>query len=129
MGAAAFSPSGYWVASGDEAGFLRVWSWDHPGHLLKVEVQVFAGAIKDVQWDGESKRIVAVGDGKGILSKCVMWDTGGPRRPHRGARSPRRASSGDVFLDARRERATPRRASRDVSLPFDQGERPLDEQP
>mmetsp|Transcript_28316 Transcript_28316/g.84777 ORF Transcript_28316/g.84777 Transcript_28316/m.84777 type:complete len:609 (+) Transcript_28316:152-1978(+) len=76
VGAAAFAPNGYWVASGDEAGFLRVWSWDHPEHLLKVEVQVFAGAVKDVQWDGESKRIVVVGDGKGVLSKCVMWDTG-----------------------------------------------------
>jgi WD40 repeat protein len=76
VGAAAFSPSGYWVASGDAAGFLRVWAWDNPEHILKVEVQVFAGAIKDVQWDGESKRIVAVGAGSNIKAKCIMWDTG-----------------------------------------------------
>ena len=76
VGAAAFSPNGYWVASGDAGGFLRVWSWDNPEHILKVEVQVFAGAIKDLQWDGESKKIVVVGDGKGVVAKCVMWDTG-----------------------------------------------------
>ena len=76
VGAAAFSPNGYWVASGDAGGFLRVWSWDNPEHVLKVEVQVFAGAIKDLQWDGESKKIVVVGDGKGVVAKCVMWDTG-----------------------------------------------------
>lgn len=72
----AFSPNGYWVASGDEAGFLRVWSWDNPEHVLKIEVQVFAGAIKDLCWDGESKKIALVGDGKGVVAKCVVWDTG-----------------------------------------------------
>ena len=63
VGAAAFAPNGFWVASGDANGFLRVWAWDNPEHILKVEVQVFAGAIKDIQWDGESKRIVVVGAG------------------------------------------------------------------
>ena len=76
VGAAAFAPNGFWVASGDAAGFLRVWAWDNPEHILKVEVQVFAGAIKDVQWDGESKRIVVVGAGSNVKAKCVMWDTG-----------------------------------------------------
>ena len=76
VGAAAFAPNGFWVASGDANGFLRVWAWDNPEHILKVEVQVFAGAIKDVQWDGESKRIVVVGAGSNIKTKCVMWDTG-----------------------------------------------------
>mmetsp|Transcript_2155 Transcript_2155/g.6584 ORF Transcript_2155/g.6584 Transcript_2155/m.6584 type:complete len:636 (+) Transcript_2155:548-2455(+) len=76
VGACAFAPNGYWVASGDSAGFLRVWSWDNPDHILKVEVQVFSGAIKDLQWDGESKRIAVVGDGATLRCKCVMWDTG-----------------------------------------------------
>lgn len=73
---ARFSPNGYWVASGDEGGFLRVWSWDNPEHVLKLECQVLAGAILDLDWDPESKRIVVCGDGKGVVSKCVMWDTG-----------------------------------------------------
>ena len=72
VGCAAFSPNGYWVASGDANGFLRVWSWDNPEHILKVEVQVFAGAIKDLAWDGESKRICVVGDGKGQGRKRVI---------------------------------------------------------
>ena len=60
---AKFSPTGFWVASGDASGRVRVWSWDHPEHLLKVEIQVMACAVKDIDWDPESKRIVAVGDG------------------------------------------------------------------
>uniref|UniRef100_A0A7S2S063 Anaphase-promoting complex subunit 4 WD40 domain-containing protein n=1 Tax=Rhizochromulina marina TaxID=1034831 RepID=A0A7S2S063_9STRA len=73
---AKFSPNGYWVASADESGKVRVWSWDNPEHTLKVEVAVFAGRIIDLDWDADSKRIVAVGDGKTISAKCFMWDTG-----------------------------------------------------
>lgn len=73
---AKFSPNGYWVASGDASGKVRVWSWDHPEHILKIEVPVFAGEIKDLDWDGESKKIVAVGDGSGQLAKVFVWDTG-----------------------------------------------------
>eukprot|EP01031_Cornospumella_fuschlensis_P011217 gene11217-13724_t len=40
---AKFSPNGYWVASADVSGKVRVWSWDNPEHLLKIEVPVFAG--------------------------------------------------------------------------------------
>jgi WD40 repeat protein len=53
-----------------------VWSWDHPERLLKIEVPVFAGEIKDLDWDNESKKIVAVGDGSGQLAKVFVWDTG-----------------------------------------------------
>lgn len=56
--------------------FLRVWSWDNPEHTLKLEVQVLGGSILDLAWDSESKRICVVGDGKGVVSKTVMWDTG-----------------------------------------------------
>ncbi|KAJ8605356.1 hypothetical protein CTAYLR_002341 [Chrysophaeum taylorii] len=76
VGVARFSPNGFWVASGDAGGFLRVWSWDNPEHTLKLEVQALGGAIVDLEWDGESKRICVVGDGKGVVAKCVMWDTG-----------------------------------------------------
>ena len=76
VGAAQFSPSGCWVASGDAGGFLRVWAWDNPEHPTKLENQALGGAILDVAWDPESKRICVCGDGKGVVSKCVMWDTG-----------------------------------------------------
>ena len=71
----------------------------------RVEVQVFAGAVKDIVWDNESKKICAVGeraalaqtakretvwgqfckrrsfrasagDGKGVVAKVFVWDTG-----------------------------------------------------
>lgn len=73
---AKFSPSGYWVSSADITGKVKVWSWDNPEHLTKLETQVFAGAVQDLDWDFESKRIVAVGEGSGMLAKCFVWDTG-----------------------------------------------------
>lgn len=74
--AAVFSPNGFWVASGDSSGKVRVWSYDHPEHPLKKEIQALAGPISDLCWDAESKRIVAVGQGRGMLAKAFMWDTG-----------------------------------------------------
>lgn len=73
---AKFSPNGFWVASGDSSGKVRVWSWDNPEHLTKLETPVFSGTIYDLDWDAESKKIVAVGDGSGLLVKCFTWDTG-----------------------------------------------------
>ncbi|KAK1931290.1 stress protein [Phytophthora citrophthora] len=73
---AKFSPNGYWVASGDVSGKVRVWSYDNPEHTLKLEIPVFAGEIKDLSWDPDSKRIVAVGDGRGLMARVFMWDTG-----------------------------------------------------
>ncbi|KAF0700925.1 Aste57867_8573 [Aphanomyces stellatus] len=73
---AKFSPNGYWVASADVTGKVRVWSYDNPEHTLKVEVPVFAGEVKDLAWDPESKRIAAVGDGRNTMSRVFMWDTG-----------------------------------------------------
>lgn len=74
--AAKFSPNGFWVASADMSGKVRVWSWDNPEHLTKLEIPVFAAPVFDLDWDNESKKIVAVGDGSGILVKCFAWDTG-----------------------------------------------------
>jgi WD40 repeat protein len=73
---AKFSPNGFWIASGDAAGKVRVWSWDNPEHLTKLECPVFSGQIYDLDWDMESKKIVAAGDGSGQLVKCFNWDTG-----------------------------------------------------
>eukprot|EP00981_Chlorochromonas_danica_P014709 scaffold8666_cov169-Ochromonas_danica.AAC.2 len=73
---AKFSPNGFWVASADITGKVRVWSWDNPEHLTKLETAVFSGAVFDLDWDVESKKLVAVGDGSGTLVKCFTWDTG-----------------------------------------------------
>ena len=52
----------------DSSGKLRVWSWDNPEHLTKLELPVFSGEIKDIDWDHESKKLVAVGDGSPLVS-------------------------------------------------------------
>ena len=70
------SPNGYWVASGDVSGKLRVWSWDNPEHLTKLEYPAFSGPIHDIDWGDESKKIVVVGEGSGVMAKVITWDTG-----------------------------------------------------
>lgn len=55
---------------------LAIRSYDNPEHNLKIEVPVFAGEIKDLSWDPDSKRIVAVGDGRALMARVFMWDTG-----------------------------------------------------
>lgn len=73
---AKFSYNGFWVASADVSGKLRVWAWDNPEHILKIQIAVFAGEIKDLEWDPESKRIIAVGQGSEMMAKVFTWDTG-----------------------------------------------------
>jgi WD40 repeat protein len=74
---ARFSPSGSYVASGDDNGLVRVWSPAHPEKLLKKETPVLGGPIMDLAWDHESKRIIAGGNGgKGFQVKAFMFDTG-----------------------------------------------------
>jgi len=74
---ARFSPSGGFVASGDDAGMVRVWSPDHPEKMLKKETPILGGALVDLAWDFESKRIIAGGNGgKGFHVKAFMFDTG-----------------------------------------------------
>lgn len=61
---ARFSPSGYYIASGDVTGRVRVWDATQLEHILKGEYQVLGGPIRDLAWDPESKHIIAVGEGR-----------------------------------------------------------------
>lgn len=61
---ARISPSGYYCASADSSGKVRVWDLVGKEQILKSEFQVLGGKVKDLEWDGESKRIIAVGEGK-----------------------------------------------------------------
>ncbi|RKP33536.1 hypothetical protein BJ085DRAFT_40077 [Dimargaris cristalligena] len=45
---ARFSPSGYYVASGDMNGTVRVWDATQEEHLLKNEVAVISGPVQDI---------------------------------------------------------------------------------
>lgn len=55
---------------------VRIWAWDNPEHQLKIEVFGLGGAIKDLAWGPESKRIVVCGAGSGVNARAFMWDTG-----------------------------------------------------
>eukprot|EP00288_Rhodomonas_lens_P006698 CAMPEP_0177727662 /NCGR_PEP_ID=MMETSP0484_2-20121128/20445_1 /TAXON_ID=354590 /ORGANISM="Rhodomonas lens, Strain RHODO" /LENGTH=603 /DNA_ID=CAMNT_0019240339 /DNA_START=48 /DNA_END=1859 /DNA_ORIENTATION=- len=73
---AKMSPSGFYVASGDMSGLVKIWSYDNPEHPVKFEGQVFAGAVCDLQWSPDSQKIVAVGDGRGCFGRVFTFDTG-----------------------------------------------------
>ena len=55
--AAAFSPSGAYVASADARGKLRVWSYDNEEHLCKLDLHVLSGPVRGLSWDVDSKRV------------------------------------------------------------------------
>ncbi|KAK0192588.1 quinon protein alcohol dehydrogenase-like superfamily [Armillaria mellea] len=73
---ARISPSGYYCASADAVGTVRVWDTVGEDQTLKGEYKVISGRINDVEWDGESKRIIAVGDGREKFGHAFMMDTG-----------------------------------------------------
>ncbi|KFY74202.1 hypothetical protein V499_05762 [Pseudogymnoascus sp. VKM F-103] len=72
---ARFSPSGYYVASGDASGLVRVWDAVEAVNT-KGEYPIISGRINDIAWDGDSQRIIAVGDGRERFGHCVTADSG-----------------------------------------------------
>lgn len=72
---ARFSPSGYYVASGDDTGTVRVWDCVGDG-ITKGEYFIVSGRINDLAWDGDSQRIIAVGEGKQRFGHCITADSG-----------------------------------------------------
>ncbi|KAJ7717627.1 WD40 repeat-like protein [Mycena maculata] len=73
---ARISPSGYYCASADALGTVRVWDTVGEEQVLKGEYRVISGRINDLEWDGESKRIIAVGDGREKFGHAFMMDSG-----------------------------------------------------
>ncbi|KAH7100572.1 WD40 repeat-like protein [Auriculariales sp. MPI-PUGE-AT-0066] len=73
---ARISPSGYYAASADAAGTVRVWDVAGSDQTLKGEYKVLGGKLRDLAWDGESKRIIAVGDGREKFGHAFMADSG-----------------------------------------------------
>uniref|UniRef100_T1J0Z1 Actin-interacting protein 1 n=1 Tax=Strigamia maritima TaxID=126957 RepID=T1J0Z1_STRMM len=73
---AKYSPSGFYIASGDQSGKIRIWDTTQKEHLLKNEFQPFAGTIKDIAWSADSQRMVAVGEGREQFGHVFMADTG-----------------------------------------------------
>ncbi|XP_060749025.1 WD repeat-containing protein 1 [Tachysurus vachellii] len=73
---AKYSPSGFYIASGDVSGKIRIWDTTQKEHLLKYEYQPFGGRIKDISWTEDSKRIVVVGEGREKFGAVFLWDSG-----------------------------------------------------
>lgn len=75
--AAKYAPSGFYIASADERGTLKVWDTTQEEHLTKFELPVIAGPIRDIAWTEDSKRICAVGESRGgSYGRVFMWDSG-----------------------------------------------------
>ncbi|KAK2068560.1 hypothetical protein P8C59_003193 [Phyllachora maydis] len=72
---ARFSPSGFYVASGDVSGQVRVWDAVEAVNT-KGEYTIISGRINDVAWDGDSQRLIAVGDGRERYGHCITADSG-----------------------------------------------------
>lgn len=73
---AKYSPSGYYIASADQHGKIRIWDVTQKEHILKNEFQPFAGVVKDLAWSEDSKRIVAVGEGRERFGHVFATETG-----------------------------------------------------
>jgi len=73
---ARYAPSGYYIASGDINGNVRIWDTTNTDHILKTEVPVFGGAVKDIAWTEDSKRLCAVGNGREKFGHPFLFDTG-----------------------------------------------------
>ncbi|KAI0036110.1 WD40 repeat-like protein [Vararia minispora EC-137] len=79
---ARISPTGYYCASADVSGTVRIWDTVGEDQTLKGEYKAISGRMRvfillnDLEWDGDSKRIIAVGDGKEKFGHAFMFDTG-----------------------------------------------------
>nr|KAJ3422867.1 WD repeat-containing protein 1 [Polyrhizophydium stewartii] len=72
---ARYSPSGFYIASADVQGNVRIWDTTQAENILKTETKPFSGRITDLDWDFESKRIIAVGEGKDKFGHAFLFDS------------------------------------------------------
>jgi len=73
---AKYAPSGFYIASGDQSGKLRIWDTTQSTHILKAEYALIAGPIRDIAWNDDSKRIAVVGEGRDRFGHVILFDTG-----------------------------------------------------
>ena len=55
---------------------VRIWDIAGTDQVLKLAVRPLGGRINDLSWDGESKRIIAVGDGRERFGAAFLADSG-----------------------------------------------------
>ncbi|RWS30825.1 Actin-interacting protein 1-like protein [Leptotrombidium deliense] len=73
---AKYSPSGFYICSGDITGKVRIWDTTQKEHILKAEYQPFVGMTKDIAWSHDSQRMVVVGEGREKFGHVISVDTG-----------------------------------------------------
>jgi len=73
---AKYSPSGFYIASADKSGKVRIWDTVNKEHILKNEFQPISGPIKDLAWSNDNQRIVVVGEGREKFGHVFLADTG-----------------------------------------------------
>ena len=73
---AKYSPSGFYIASGDQNGKVRIWDTVNKEHILKNEFQPLSGAIKDLQWSSDNQRMVVGGEGREKFGHVFNAETG-----------------------------------------------------
>ncbi|VDD76022.1 unnamed protein product [Mesocestoides corti] len=72
---AKYSPSGFYVASGDKSGKLHIWDTTQKEHILKNEFPVLS-SIKDVCWSSDNQRIAVGGTGGEKFGKVINAEMG-----------------------------------------------------
>jgi len=73
---ARYAPSGFYIASADITGTVRIWDTVNTTHILKKEFKPLSGAINDLAWSNDSQRIVVGGDGKEKYGAAFLADSG-----------------------------------------------------
>lgn len=73
---AKYSPSGFYIASGDQSGKIRIWDTTQSTHILKAEYPIINGPIRDIAWSEDSKRMAVVGEGRERFGHVFLFDTG-----------------------------------------------------
>lgn len=73
---AKFAPSGFYIASADVTGRVRIWDTTQEEHALKYEYRPLAGRILDLAWTEDSKRIVVCGESGERFAHAFLWDSG-----------------------------------------------------
>ena len=74
---ARYCPSGFYIASGDEMGNVRIWDTTQAGtYGIKLDQRALSGRVYDIAWTEDSKRVVAVGDGREKYGAAFFMDGG-----------------------------------------------------
>ncbi|KAL4231125.1 WD repeat-containing protein 1 [Mactra antiquata] len=73
---AEYSPTRFYICSGDKGGKVRIWDTINAEHILKNEFQVLGGMVKAVGWTPDSQKIGVGGEGREFYGKVITMDSG-----------------------------------------------------